>query len=49
MKEALKRWGSLDTLLGVPKKKSAHTAKDDILESIAEARYYKEVIFQGKK
>ncbi|KAL2067107.1 hypothetical protein VTL71DRAFT_1531 [Oculimacula yallundae] len=49
MKEALKRWGSLDTLLGVPKKKNLHTAKDDILESIAEARYYKEAVFQSKK
>lgn len=49
MKEALKRWGSLDLLLGVPKKKNKHLARDDILESIAEAKYYKEVVFQGKK
>jgi oligoribonuclease len=48
MKEALKRWGTLDLLLGLPKKKNSHTAKDDILESIAEARYFKEAVFQKK-
>jgi oligoribonuclease len=46
IKEAAKRWSSLDVLLGVPKKKLLHKAKDDILESIAEAKYYKEAIFQ---
>ena len=46
LKEAAKRWSSLDVLIGVPKKKLLHAAKDDILESIAEAKYYKEAIFQ---
>jgi oligoribonuclease len=46
VKELAKRWSSLDVLLGAPKKKNAHKAKDDILESIAEAKYYKEAIFQ---
>lgn len=46
MKEALKRWGSLDQLLAVPKKTGTHTARADILESIAEARYFKEAIFR---
>ena len=46
LKEAAKRWSSTDVLVGAPKKKLLHTAKDDILESIAEARYYKEAIFQ---
>ena len=46
LKEAAKRWSSLDVLLGAPKKKELHQAKDDILESIAEAKYYKETIFQ---
>ncbi|EKD13149.1 uncharacterized protein L3040_002951 [Drepanopeziza brunnea f. sp. 'multigermtubi'] len=48
MKEALKRWGTLDLLLGLPKKKNSHTAKEDILESIEEARYFKEAVFQKK-
>lgn len=48
LKEASKRWSSEDVIAGVPKKRSLHQAKEDIYESIAEARYYKEVIFQGK-
>ncbi|KAI9737305.1 MAG: hypothetical protein M1818_005838 [Claussenomyces sp. TS43310] len=46
IKEAAKRWSSLDVLIGVPKKKLLHQAREDILESIAEARYYKDAIFQ---
>lgn len=48
LKEAAKRWSSLDVLMGVPKKQNLHTAQADILESIAEAKYYKEAIFQKK-
>lgn len=48
LKEAAKRWSPLEVLVGVPEKKYLHKAKDDILESIAEARYYKESIFQGR-
>ena len=46
LKEAAKRWSPLEVLVGLPKKKLLHTARDDILESIAEAKYYKEAIFQ---
>ncbi|TVY48186.1 Oligoribonuclease, mitochondrial [Lachnellula occidentalis] len=46
LKEAAKRWCELDVLVGVPKKMLLHQAKADILESIEEARYYKETIFQ---
>lgn len=46
IKEAAKRWSSLEVLVNVPKKKLLHKAKDDILESIEEARYYKETIFR---
>jgi oligoribonuclease len=46
LKEAARRWSSLDVLIGVPKKQLLHTAKSDILESIAEAKYYKEAIFE---
>jgi oligoribonuclease len=49
LKEASKRWSSADVLDGVPRKRATHKAKDDIFESIDEARYYKEVIFQGKQ
>lgn len=46
LKEAAKRWTSSELLANVPKKKMTHKAKDDIIESIAEAKYYKEAIFQ---
>lgn len=46
LKEAAKRWSSLEVLEKVPQKKLLHQAKQDILESIEEARYYKEAIFQ---
>jgi oligoribonuclease len=49
LKEAAKRWSSLDTLIRVPKKKLLHQAREDILESIAEAKYYKEAIFQRSR
>ncbi|KAH8808180.1 ribonuclease H-like domain-containing protein [Xylogone sp. PMI_703] len=46
MKEAARRWCDVSVLETVPKKKLVHKARDDILESIEEALYYKEVIFQ---
>jgi oligoribonuclease len=47
IKEAVRRWSPPDVLAGAPEKKLMHKAKDDILESIAEARYYKERLFQN--
>jgi len=46
LKEAARRWSPREIIDHVPKKKLLHKAKDDILESIEEARYYKETIFQ---
>jgi oligoribonuclease len=46
LKECARRWSSLDLLIEVPKKKMLHTAQADIMESIEEARYYKNAIFQ---
>jgi oligoribonuclease len=46
MKEAAKRWCEEDILKGIPTKQGRHRAKEDILDSIAEARYYKEAIFE---
>jgi oligoribonuclease len=46
IKEAAIRWSSLEVLAGVPTKKYLHQAKEDILESIREAKYYKETIFK---
>lgn len=46
IKEAAKRWSPLDVVEGTPKKKGLHQAREDIIESIEEAKYYKEAIFQ---
>ena len=46
LKEATRRWRP-DLASAVPAKKCLHKARDDILESIEEARYYKSAIFQA--
>ncbi|KAF4822466.1 Oligoribonuclease [Colletotrichum siamense] len=45
IKEAAKRWAPTQVLDNVPVKQGLHQAKEDILESIAEAKYYREAIF----
>lgn len=45
LKEAARCWCP-HIASGAPAKKGLHTAKEDILESIAEARYYRSAIFQ---
>ena len=45
IKEAARRWASEELLRKVPRKKGLHQAKEDILESIEEARFYREVFF----
>jgi oligoribonuclease len=45
IKEAAVRWCPPRIKNKAPKKKGSHKAKDDILESIEEARYYREAIF----
>lgn len=47
LKEAARRWCPRDVIENAPTKQGLHQAKEDILESIAEARYYKEIIFSG--
>lgn len=46
LKEVARRWGSPELLEGAPPKREVHLARDDILESIAEMRYYKEKLFK---
>ncbi|KAI0861788.1 ribonuclease H-like domain-containing protein [Xylaria cubensis] len=48
IKEAARRWCPKEVLRNAPRKQGLHQAKEDILESIEEARYYKEVIFGNK-
>lgn len=45
IKEAARRWASASDLEKIPKKKMLHEARADILESIAEAKYYRETFF----
>ncbi|KAI5868226.1 exonuclease [Durotheca rogersii] len=47
LKEAARRWCPAGVLAGAPVKRALHQARNDILESIAEARYYKDAIFAG--
>ncbi|TGO45752.1 hypothetical protein BCON_0368g00040 [Botryotinia convoluta] len=46
IKEAAKRWCDLRVLVDQPKKQGKHRGREDILESIEEARYWKERVFQ---
>lgn len=46
IKEAARRWCP-DVASGVPRKKGLHKAKQDIIESIEEARYYRSTIFKA--
>ena len=45
IKEAARRWGSEELLAAVPGKREVHLAKDDILESIEEMKFYRERLF----
>lgn len=49
IKEAAKRWAPEEVLKKSPQKRGKHEAKADILESIAEARYYKDMFFAPKQ
>jgi len=49
IKEAARRWAPEEVLKKSPTKKGSHTAKQDILESIAEAKYYRACFFQAKQ
>ncbi len=46
MKEAARRWAPEDVLKQLPVKKGLHEAKEDIIESIEEARFYQKMFFQ---
>lgn len=48
LKEAARRWASDDVLARVPAKKGLHQAREDVLESIEEARFYRDEFFTPK-
>ena len=49
IKEAARRWASEDVLKQVPRKQMLHEARSDILESIEEAKFYREAFFVRPK
>ncbi|KAL8957555.1 MAG: hypothetical protein Q9183_006025 [Haloplaca sp. 2 TL-2023] len=48
IKEAVARWAPPELLKHAPSKQGLHQAREDILESIAEARFYRDVFFKEK-
>ncbi|KAL8834160.1 MAG: hypothetical protein Q9176_007638 [Flavoplaca citrina] len=46
IKEAARRWAPPEALDGAPLKDSLHQAREDILDSIREARFYRDVFFK---
>ncbi|KAL8764458.1 MAG: hypothetical protein Q9194_007072 [Teloschistes cf. exilis] len=46
--EAAIRWAPPEAFDEAPLKQGLHQAREDILESIAEARFYRDVFFKGK-
>lgn len=46
IKEAMRRWSSKEVIKGSPRKLGIHDARQDVLESIAEAKYYRDVFFK---
>jgi len=45
IKEAARRWAPKDVLKKIPRKQMLHEARADILESIEEAKFYRETFF----
>jgi oligoribonuclease len=48
IKEAARRWAPKEVLKKIPRKQMLHEARADILESIEEARFYRETFFLKK-
>lgn len=46
IKEAARRWAPKELVKHSPRKKGLHKARQDILESIEEAKYYRDVFFR---
>ncbi|KAF9889010.1 hypothetical protein FE257_007987 [Aspergillus nanangensis] len=49
VKEMARRWAGDGLLEGVPVKKEVHLAREDILESIEEMKYYRERLFYSSR
>ena len=49
VKECVRRWCGPEIRKAVPVKKELHEARQDVLESIEEMRYYKEMLFDKQE
>ena len=49
VKEMGRRWADKSVLEQAPMKKEGHRSKDDVLESIEEAKFWKKVLFDERK
>ena len=45
IKEAARRWAGEEVLAKVPAKEGLHQARADVLESLEECRFYRDVFF----
>jgi oligoribonuclease len=46
IKEAARRWASKELIKNTPRKRGLHNARQDVLESIEEAKYYRDIFFK---
>lgn len=46
LKEAARRWAPAEILQKSPQKKGSHQAREDIIESIEEAKFYRDTFFK---
>ena len=49
IKEAARRWAGGDMLAKIPSQKGLHEARADVLESLQECKFYREVFFSRKR
>ena len=49
LKEGARRWAGKELLARVPVKKGLHQARQDVLESLEECRFYRDVFFLSGK
>lgn len=49
IKEAARRWAGEEVLANVPRKEGLHQARADVLESLEECRFYRDVFFPSSR
>lgn len=49
IKEAARRWAGEEVLANVPTKEGLHQARTDVLESLEECRFYRDLFFSNSR